>query len=331
MHARCNGVGDDMSDRVAIIGGSEVGRDHFPFPVKNRTALSLPANVFGTGAYYPLIFDEDTMCSHFYRVKKWHFSLQLSARLANGYIDPAHHENGFTFDSGAVYVDFDFELKIDDPTTNYVPTRESDLVISRDPGEDLYFEVLIGANDISSVTDDSDHFSISNVIVNNYVFDDGSGEALFGCVFNFGFNYGQAMVWNAGHTCLFSFAIGGDDGEDCGTYYLIPGFETMNVGDKGQAYLGTQPTLIRGAVQDEHHRRHLDTVDLQVFAAEYWPYAARDNSPIYNIYDGSQLQDPLSDYDVGDIEETITQRVGTGLGEPNTLVIHRNPSPWIAV
>jgi hypothetical protein len=62
---------------------------------------------------------------------------------------------------------------------------------------------------------------------------------------------------------------------------------------------------------------------------EFWPYKLRDGSPVWDTSNGAQLEDPLADYDIDDIEEEITG--APDAVTPSTLLIHRNPSPWIAI
>lgn len=80
-----------MADRVAIIGGSTLGRDHFPFPIADDTGVDGVSGV-------PL----DSAMKWFWLVKKWHVEAELS-------LDPA----------GDFYIEHEFEM---------LPTREADLV-----------------------------------------------------------------------------------------------------------------------------------------------------------------------------------------------------------
>lgn len=58
-----------MSDRVAIIGGSTVGRDHFPFAVGDGTG--------GANTIRPYTLDLANMAKYFYTVKKWRFFMEF--------------------------------------------------------------------------------------------------------------------------------------------------------------------------------------------------------------------------------------------------------------
>lgn len=64
-----------MADRVAIIGGSTVGRDHFPFPVPDLTG----------GSSYIIALSLADIATAFFKVRKWrvHGSLTSASGTAN--------------------------------------------------------------------------------------------------------------------------------------------------------------------------------------------------------------------------------------------------------
>lgn len=106
-----------MADRVAIIGGSTVGRDHFPFPV-----VELTESDFGIGTPYPIPLQLSEAMVAFYLVKTWRITIDITRTVAPFPPDPI---------AGTYYVSAG-QLGISSGPPDEGPyTRESDLVATR--------------------------------------------------------------------------------------------------------------------------------------------------------------------------------------------------------
>lgn len=104
-----------MSDRVAIIGGSTSGRDHFPFAITD-SGSSLPIQTF------PFGLSLADFASLFYKVKTWRTEITVSWTG----VGPIGYTGGVTVVwRPIVFPQFPSELG------PYEPTRESDLVLPR--------------------------------------------------------------------------------------------------------------------------------------------------------------------------------------------------------
>jgi hypothetical protein len=297
-------MGDDMSDRVAIIGGGTSGRDHFSWPAQDSTpwdgttAFPFPVGV-GTGTNYPGKVSLAVTAKWLLRVKKWRVTI------------PAFHDgnddadySGFTFDTLPFYNSFS------GGATEI--TTESELVLSN-------FANIGGVED--------------------WTMDQGQqwgGDASIGI--NDGLN-GAGLFFESGQFYLdISFRIRGfvgDPTEDAPGDLEDHG-HLIIISDRSSTGFPADWSSCGSLVIDstltvtlfKHHAGTTLSGNITLDPLEYWPYSARDSSPIYNTSTGAQLQDPLADYDVGQIDEIITQAI---IGVPSTLVVHRNPSPWTAV
>ncbi len=133
-----------MADRVAIIGGSTVGRDHFPFPAFTPSDPSMVGRV--QDGLHPFGFVIEDCCYAFFRVKTWRIDVDLTRDDSPS---PPHTLNlSINAPAGAVF----------DTGAEIVPgyARESDLVVPRQTistsGPSNTFAIFLDSSeDISSM------------------------------------------------------------------------------------------------------------------------------------------------------------------------------------
>ena len=100
-----------MGTRVAIIGGSQAGRDHFPYAIAD-----LGAAAKGQGTSRPFALALDQMMKWYYRVSRWKVEIEGSYRSI--VVSPA------STTTHSFYLDFDWAFTRDvstDPEDGFVP------------------------------------------------------------------------------------------------------------------------------------------------------------------------------------------------------------------
>lgn len=288
-----------MSDRVAIIGGATSGRNHFPSPI-------LPATTtLGGNINYPFFTDLEHFMLWFYRVKTWRFSITINS--TDG-LTPESHTISFDYrDSN--YTDFD------DATTAFLASREHEWAVLQKAGTGLSW-----SDESGTYVPDDESDNPNSVLVSAY--DSDFDAASFAVDFAYG-----SPVWQGGQF-LCEFGFEGDYNGQLISSHAAPDDSS----DIGFFTLGATPlsniTGIRVSASTPLGASHITSLTASLTPVEFWPYALRNGDPVWDTATGAQINDPLDDYDADDTQETINENQG---GTPRTLVIQRDPSPWVAV
>jgi hypothetical protein len=257
------------SSRVAIIGGEEVGRDHFPIPP--NLIVDLGATPTGEYTNYPLIVDLPTACQWFYLARAWRFNLTANY---GKYVNGVHTENG----SGDISVLLEPSV-YDSAFNQFQPTTESDLLYDRRIG---YFFNFTPGDDPSSGLGVSNY---SNSFVSDVQLElalaiyfgipkFAGGDFYFRLSLGFGTGSG-ASPSNTSTTSDLGDFFGYFEVTTTGDSILVPISMANDPTGLGTEY------LLQGGLAD--------------LAPEVlWPYATKGGLPVYDTATGAQLRDPLS-------------------------------------
>jgi hypothetical protein len=281
-----------VSSRVAIIGGTTSGRDHFPFVAESDTG--------GDSTIRPYSVDLATMAKFFYTVKKWRFYMEFD-------FDVRFTAHDY---SGHGVVQFDLVPKVRTSPAEYDLTewsQESQVVMARS-GVRCVFQLrsdgTVGAgvnegDEIPFVTSDPTGESSSN----SEDFDSSgedwlSGELYFN-LFDTKFDSAFLPFIGLRYDTISGTSNFASDGTGAGTepngrFYL----DQDGFGHYAQLYGPTFPTGPGEYVRVAGFSCNLSPL-------EYWPYATKPifddlgnliggNLPVYDTDTGETLNDPLS-------------------------------------
>lgn len=281
-----------MADRVAFIGGSTAGRDHFPFPV---LGLDPSYGPFGNHTAFPVSMDAATALTWWARVRRWHCHILVS------YLFPVDDgAGGWVWSDEPLTGSVDFEFAIPLDPTNYsgasAPTREAELVTFNPIGADPSLTEYLNWNkgqDVAAlypafgITDYAESFEDDNepfffvmaFPLTPYWHDDAITFQVEFAIFADGSSQSaSSAVDETDHPILISAEAVSIFSE---TPEQFPAFSFgLRATDPGDAEIG---------VIKFHGDTHID-----LYPAEYWAYANNSGSPVYNTATGEQLVDPLS-------------------------------------
>jgi hypothetical protein len=249
-----------MPDRVAFIGGSTWGRDHFPFPTYQITPSE---------TVYPIGISFEAAMSWIWRVKTWKIegTIGFTVDGTYGFLANIYNTNRsssvranplggagipITSESGLVcqpiitgFEPFDYDINNPIPDT-IEPTFEYFVV-------NLFQEFLLPLGYHESAG--PYHFWPS-INVDFRLGGDSGGE---------GFQIDGGTAHPTGEIVT-------------GTPFTIDGWEVSPI-----------KCLVSGAVDAESV-----AISLAMTPIEFWPYATKSGLPVYNTATGEQLRDPLS-------------------------------------
>lgn len=281
---------DGVSSRVAIIGGTTPGRDHFPFPVTDSDGDAF--GHFGNHTVYPLDFELSDAMYLWARVKRWHFEVTVYYQIVTGTDDGM---GGETWDFGPTQnagCSFKFRLPLDHfPSAPTPPTMESDLVLT--PELVYAMELNLGGTFTDSVFDVTDYSDFNTDVS--------------GVPFAFRLTFVPYPVWHpdTGKFTFYIECVCGSNDQTASTSklpddsdypaLLNEDFCILNSAgvDFGDFTFGARATENIAEAERSGEIKFVD-MQLTIQAQEFWPYATRAGDPVYNTTTGAQIRDPLS-------------------------------------
>lgn len=268
-----------MGDRVAIIGGSTVGRDHFPWPI-----LDCDPTTGGFHLFYPVALELDRAMKWLLRTKKWKLTGECGATV--------------NYVTGGDEIDFPLQSVIGDglilevsatATPNIPLTRESEVVLI--PALQ-YGEAGTGTAITGTATGGDSPTLTCGVGLNVDV----TAGVYGGMPFKDDIFYPQFQL---------SITLRTEVETDFGTQFAEVTFVTSFDGGLAGTS-GLPPMLIDGvevpvgkAFDQGEEGIGIDSSTAYITAlsldpVEFWPYATRDGSPVYDTSTGEQIADPFS-------------------------------------
>lgn len=300
-----------MSDRVATIGGSTAGRDHFPYTASPNIAdIGSPS----TGDYtqYPLGVDLSKACKWFYLVKWWALSIA---------VDYSIYDNDGNFvgsSSGTLYVEV--SLPVNENGTFTAPSREAELIYP--PANPWGIRIGGGTiQDNGSAATRAFNWAFSSDIT--HVSGQFAGGALL-----FLFYLSRSPVWD-GSVFRFFSKINAVAGDLDYSKFFSDGSSGSSAGDTtvdGEIY----PVNKEGAGTAGYGTLYiLDAITASFNPVEWWPYKNNNGDPVYDTSDGSVLNDPLGgDFPTPSIEVFTQLEIGGDVGKLN---VKTDNSDWVPV
>lgn len=252
-----------VNHRVAFIGGTTSGRDHFPWAVIDGPDPSV-------APYFPITLSLEQAMRWTWRVKEWGVSGQFSFRV--------------TRDSDGTYGDY---------TVDYAMTLKPYYLVSGGPnppvGSEPYLVVLFGVVvfvNSSSISNGFPGTPAPIFFANGMGMLDSSYPSLVS-------DSGQLKP----EIDLTTEVQGTPDSGGASSFSF-----TLSSVNPGGATTVASGLLIDGIPVDLYYTTETDSCSISNFAisdlsadpVEFWPYAAKDGSAIYDTSTGAQLQDPLS-------------------------------------
>lgn len=270
-----------MSERVAIIGGSTAGRDHFPFPVLE--------NVEATD--HPIGLDVNRACLWFYIVKRWSFEMTFLYRVINN--DPSPD----TVHEGAGHVFFEFEPYVMREEGAPLPVREADLVLPRFSTRLVFALRSDGTLTVPLESGEAVPFAIFNQS-GSASYNDGSGEDfLFGeLYFDMSFLHWPTSGGFEDGTInpLFVLNIDSSAGDNRMTTSAAGGTPSTQVRlDSTRSNLIELDLLGPDDLGGTQYAVHFEDI-IYINPVSYWPYATKAGLPVYNTGTGAIINDPFS-------------------------------------
>lgn len=256
-----------MGDRVAIIGGSTVGRDHFPFPVSDLSVAS------GSDTFYPLLVDVDTMCRWFFRVRAW--DVVVNSEWMDGFGNSYSHN---------IFLNAYETVSVADDVWE-VPTRESSWAVLSKIGLNAYWEDFEGS---FFYLDGSDPLEQGGSVITNFDSNNSDEESNYELSVGFG-----SPLWVAGEEKLTCQLIWHGTSGNVVFHTFPEGLFGSTPTVCGHLYFDDQTPLPIYRQTPGGSAAHLVSMDVFVDPAEYWEYANKAGDPVYDTSTGAQLTDPL--------------------------------------
>lgn len=265
-----------MGDCVIVEGGTELGRDHFPWAAQDELNV-------GDNYLYKFGIDLARACKWFYRVKRWHVVAVCSALRIPTSGSPSDATWSFSFD-------FQFNVFFEDPETFEAlghktanDVRESDLV-ANSYVDSLNFTTETTQSDFNHIDDDPEATNIGHYVT-NFTSANAGGRSK-SCSFYF---VPWFMRWNGGAFWLpFTCNISDPD---------------FSVTTSFQASASATGSLSVDGVTTPWWARQFHTTapydeftgySVTMTPKEYWPYATTAGLPVYDTTTGAELRDPFS-------------------------------------
>lgn len=263
-----------MSDRVAIIGGETVGRDHFPYP---NYAIELDSSVdVGDGTPYPAVGTLEDITSWFYLVRRWRLTVTLVY---------------YSYFNGTVWVEYtgtvsvDLEETVDYPSNDAL-VRESDLVKDRGAFGGVQYTDFIADSSGTFLSGTLNDYNYSSTMDDP----DPSSEVL-GLRVEVFHNFGRPHWQEGGDTWPVLFILRLSTG----------GFEwttenTIGTDTPTEMSLGPYTFNIRGNNFEASPATGnvISIAECSFVPILYWPYATKGDDPVYNTSTGAIINDPFS-------------------------------------
>lgn len=250
--------------RVAIIGGSTAGRDHFPFAVPDIDAPTVAA-----WGFWPQAISLDEAMEWFWRIKTW--------RLTGEFSCDVHIDDGEgNIEDGTITVEL--TAGGNHILTSSPATREADRVIELgasggETNEEGITTVPSGDTPIIAFNE----ASILRV---------GAGEWMY-------YSGGQFYpgMWVSLGVAMEGYIVASDNGY---TVSIPLGGVRTTASDVSISVNGH--SLYLGVSDDSSGLVTVSNINgsFALDPLEYWPYATKAGLPVYDTATGAQLNDPLS-------------------------------------
>jgi hypothetical protein len=258
-----------MSDRVAIIGGSTVGRDHFPYI---NIAEDFTSS-WGPLTEYPFRVDLDHAMRWFYLVRKWQLVMDITYQIVtSGTYDAGGHTANLTVTLEPNVYDADFNSR--------QPVREADLVSDRRIG--YFFNFIMPADDPSS----------------------GAGVSGYSNSFppELGLEFALALFFGVPKYSAGDFVFRFDFAFNWSNVGFISYAELTEEGPLASFFVDDQEVglSIANEVVGLGTEYNVTAFSASLLPSEFWPYATKpsvdhpDGLPVYDTATGARLRDPLS-------------------------------------
>jgi hypothetical protein len=314
-----------VADRIWLIGGTTVGRDHTPqrslavdwAPAVLTNDEDDPidveaANGRGDGYLFPFSFDVTQFLRYLLRIRTWHFECDLTIARSDlvGEGDDAHYEWSY----GDIHIEADITFPVFDPGIpgTRLVNREADTLFA---GGGFAIEFRVNSDGTygfngrgnASLSDDfpsrvsnlvvTGDFSYANPLLVDYIqaSEFTSGAPTFIDDFLAGVGYGGFVEGEFWPTIKLSIRMAGFG--TLGVSWWQGGVYDATE-DKGTLTLDGTPTSIKGVplgdANDSPGAFALSAATVSVDPILFWPYAARDGSAIWDTSSGAQLQDPTN-------------------------------------
>jgi hypothetical protein len=276
-----------MGDRVAFIGGSISGRDHFPFPIKDASVAS------GFEKFYPISVGISNISKWFWRVKQWRIDGSITFSGVG-----LHATQNVTWSFSSLLV------------SSRADYREVFLVGLGDPGNDDDYTSVIDTSLVSP--SQLQTFTVGGSDFFTFTLDSGLFE-IIAWQYDDDDNPLPKALWDGGNFKPTLFVRLNFSGS---YYHITPGTDAgnavvhWNTDNAGSGTAGSDQTLPVDGVSaplktkydalNSNFRIDFVSHNLHVTPADFFPYATKpsDDFPagedVYDTATGAQLRDPLS-------------------------------------
>lgn len=244
-----------MSDRVAIVGGNTVGRDHFPFAISDPGA-PLPQDSF------PFGLSLERFAALFYGVKTWRTEIHIEWTEA-GPSGPVSYLGNATIVWRPIVLP-----EGDDAPEPYEPTRESDLLFPR--STDWFW-------------DSGDGYSPDGPTI---VSEEFTGDPFQGFAININYDV-NAHFYNDLFWQNIQIRVFDNVGNRASSFEPVL---TRSVGNF--TFLGNE--IVPMFAENLGSGLGVTDCQVVITAEDHWPYATTQGDPVYDEATGAILNDPFS-------------------------------------